>query len=232
MPEENDKQNSVSDITEKAISDFTMIQEKRIFNALESMENDSLRNEYISRELSGIHKELERLRVTMTQVEASTDLYLKNWERDTGLFLDPAVEYPESVDIKADQMLYASNWYGVEHRDEMPFRWSGPMKMSAITFRVDRAETRKFQLHIVDVLNSKFLEEMEVYADGLKINSDLEQSESGELRLMCGILPATLQVMPTELTFVLSGISTPSEMGGNSKDTRPLGIAVSRLYVF
>lgn len=225
MHSPQDKQ-PVNSLLDNAYAELNEREYKRIQERLSKLKGDNPDIEFISTELACINTKLAKLADRFAQVEAATDIYLKRWQQSAD-----DESYPMSVDLPADHFEFAGNWYGVEYHQDTPFRWSGPLNTSTLSVRISRTGVMKFELHVLDIVYPEYAGQIRIFVDGLQIEFRIKEDKTQPPFVLAGILPASPGQRPTEFSIVLPRARAPSDLAHENQDTRPLGMAVSRLYI-
>lgn len=137
----------------------------------------------------------------------------------------------DSLEIKASHPLQrADGFYGLEKTGAgLSFRWTGPDTRFQFSLPINRSEVRKLELHILDSLQVDDLKELQCYADGFLVESELVRS--GDSYVFKATLDARDVATQTSLVFQLPRALSPAEISTDSDDDRPLGLAFHKLVI-
>jgi hypothetical protein len=177
----------------------------------------------LTEEIEFLYRELALLRREV--------LALADYQSGRGLDLvvpeAPTATLPDSVVVGAEQMLRLHDgFHPLEHSpDGIPFRWTGPSVQFSFSVFIDRNAATELRLQALSVIDFELQKSLTLVVDGEIVPVEVMR-QGGGLEI-AAILPPRYRQGVTSLVFVLPAVLVPR--GGN--DTRPLGIAFTRLSV-
>lgn len=174
-------------------------------------------------EIALLHRQTTELR---REVAALADFRGSRWlARHAPGGEGPAL--PRAAIIEADQHLGPRDgFYPLEYTSAgVPFRWTGPSPNFFFEVYVDRTRACDLTLDALSFIDFEAQKDIKLMADAEAVPVRIETGESGFHIL--ATLPPRGDRFATNLVFILPKAMPPRE----GSDTRPLGLAFSRLSI-
>lgn len=134
-----------------------------------------------------------------------------------------AMHHLEEVDLSVERAVNCKNLHGAEINHNGSFRWTGPELITEVPLMALPGPERELRIHVVASFAP--LDQVRLEIDGFSLEVFVHQRQDGTADLV-SIVPDNI-VRDGLLTITTTEVKRPADINSESRDTRPLGIAVS-----
>ena len=141
--------------------------------------------------------------------------------------------WQEQITFTPDQLLIGTGWHEVEKDGDTYIRWTGPENISTIHLYPCRDQNNRLNMTINSSAGEEVLSKITLEADGVPLKLNLNQKRNPAY--VTTILPADTSKKkddPTIITLKLPKTLPANQVLSRDKDSRKLGIAISRIKIF